>query len=1121
MNKKLSMRRRWFCIGASLTLGAILLNPPIARADSSGPDGLTQQTAAASCWEIKQNDPSAPDGIYWLGTPKLGAPQQFYCDQTTDGGGWVLVGRGREGWSESNMGRGTAAEVRDPITGPSAFLPKQLSSQTIEGLLNGQSVNSLPDGIRLHRATNIAGTTWQNFSFTLASPRDTWTWEFYNQQRVNSYTIDGQKFNVSGSSTYTQSFGADSTYRRLDTTTTSASGWKIGFGYGSNAHGSPDASSYIWGSSTSMSYPRPFTQVYLRPKLMSADIFSAIPDSGTDKVTNRPGVSSFADKTVWGVAGIGAGPTTSEGNNEVAAFAEIGDVVYVGGNFTSVQKTSSGGSKQSQSYLAAFNKQTGEWISTFQPSVNNEVRALAAMPDGRLAIGGYFTQVDGVAKQYLAVINGTTGALDPTFTGGVINHLSGESTIVRSLDVQGDWLYVGGAFTHSVGGTSVGETYTRGAARLEISDGTPDPNWNPELNGSVVSIDASARGDRLYAAGYFTMAQNNTTNKAAALNTTTAAPFSWDVHFSTAVSGAYQQAIKEVGDRIWVGGSEHSLFSYNRDDFSLLSTAVGQRGGDYQAIASDGTTVYGGCHCFDMQYAGANSWPNIGTGWTEAERVFGTSAWDAGSGKIDPDFSPELSTRHGAGSWALMVDSSGTLWIGGDYNYSYRSGFVSQWSGGFVRFAPIDTDPPSTPTNFSGEPAGASEVKLSWTASNGDPTTYEVLRDDRVVASTTSTSITIDSGTAESKYFVRAVDAAGNRSASTKALTVSDSSGNTGTSLITVGSAWHYLYDANGAPDGWKADAFDASSWSTGVAPIGWGQSDLGTTLTTSLSPKPLTSYYRKSFDIEDATQVQSVDITTRADDGVVVYVNGAEVARVNMPSGNPTVSTYATAAVTAASALANPVVVHVPGNLVHDGANVVTAEVHSNYRSTPSHSFELTATATLGTQPAGPLLATGANWSYYSGTSAVPDDWNSASFDDSAWITGEAPIGWGQSDLGTTLTFDGTRPITTYYRRSIDLSAADAAAGLDITTRADDGIVVYVNGAEVGRANMPDGTVTAGTYATSAPTASQALANPVIFHVSASNLGTGKTVIAVEVHSNYRSTPSHSFELSASRAGA
>jgi len=93
-------RLRRALIGALTTAvvvaGTVVMPGAPASAATDAPDGLTQETAAGSCWEVKQNEPEAQIGVYWLVTPQLVAPQQFYCDQTTDGGGWVLIGRGRE-----------------------------------------------------------------------------------------------------------------------------------------------------------------------------------------------------------------------------------------------------------------------------------------------------------------------------------------------------------------------------------------------------------------------------------------------------------------------------------------------------------------------------------------------------------------------------------------------------------------------------------------------------------------------------------------------------------------------------------------------------------------------------------------------------------------------------------------------------------------------------------------------------------------------------------------------------------------------------------------------------------------------------------------------------------------
>src|SRR5690606_7874974 len=91
-------------------------------------------------------------------------------------------------------------------------------------------------------------------------------------------------------------------------------------------------------------------------------------------------------------------------------------------------------------------------------------------------------------------------------------------------------------------------------------------------------------------------------------------------------------------------------------------------------------------------------------------------------------------------------------------------------------------------------------------------------------------------------------------------------------------------------------------------------------------------------------------------------------------------------------------------------GTNIITASVHSNYRSTPSHSFALEAVATIGTQPLAPepdpepepdpdpdpdpadvddIVAADADWSYSFPSTPVASDWNLATFDDSAWAMG------------------------------------------------------------------------------------------------------------------------------------
>jgi hypothetical protein len=1124
-------------LAPALLAGTLFAASPANAADPiPAPDGKSALTAAASCWEIKQLDPASESGVYWLYTPALGAPEQFYCDQATDGGGWVLIGRGREEWSTSNEGLGTPAQVRSTITGPSAFAPRQLSATVIEGLTNGSVSNTVQqDGIRLRRATNQAGSDWQEARFTLTSPRSNWSWMFNNQQRIGTWRIG----TATGNGGQTRLFSADNALLRVDTQTGASTGWAQGWGYGAGVAGSTASTSYLYQSASVTGYAKPFTQAFLRPRLMSSSTLPTIADTGTAERTRPAVAESHALPTAWGVAGLGAGPNLPEGSVEAAAFAESNGIVYVGGNFTSVQTSSAGANRVTQGYVAAFRADTGAWVSTFRPVLNNAVRALAALPDGRIAVGGYFTQVNGQSVPGLTVLNGTTGATDTAFNARLINRVGAAAPAVRTLDVQGNWLYVGGVFTHATGGTSTQEAYSRSAMRFAISNGAPDRTWAPTFDGSVISLDASSQGDRVYFAGFFGTSNGTAAARAAALSATSTTVIPWSVDFSS--SGGrlgYQQAVKEVGNKVWLGGSEHMLFSYNRANMAEISTnitGVGTgspqtHGGDFQAISTDGTNIYAGCHCFFSVYSGGREWPTVGTAWTAVDKIDSAGAWNAATGKYETAFAPTLWRRAGAGAWALFNDSTGVTWFGGDFTGSLRAGDVKQWSGGFVRFAAADSKAPTVPGKLAVS-ATDTAVNLSWTGStdNRGAVTYQVLRNNRVVATTTATSIELPSAPADTRYFVRAADAAGNLSASTPAAKALSADDPANPVLVAAGSNWDYWFKTEAPAAGWKGVDFDEAGWSNGVAPLGWGHSNLGTALTAE-GTRPIVSYYRSGFDVADASKVEKVTLTTRADDGIVVYVNGQEVLRRNLNAGAVTHTTYANAAVSATSAVNNPITVDVPGNLFRSGANVITAEVHSNYRTTPSASFELAAQATFGTQPPvvveppveeeppapSALVAAGSQWQYYFATAAPAAGWQGVNYAATGWSTGAAPLGWGHSNLGTTLTAEGTRPLVSYYRKSVQVADASKVQGLTLTTRADDGIVVYVNGQEVLRRNLDAGAVSHGTYANAAVSATSAVNNPITVEVPGSALVSGTNVITAEVHSNYRTTPSASFELTA-----
>ena len=85
-----------------------------AVAGAAAGDGTTVATSGASCWGIKQQYPASATGLYYLQTPKLVEPKQYYCDMTTDGGAWVLVGRGMQGWTWSPAGQRVTSVTSTP-----------------------------------------------------------------------------------------------------------------------------------------------------------------------------------------------------------------------------------------------------------------------------------------------------------------------------------------------------------------------------------------------------------------------------------------------------------------------------------------------------------------------------------------------------------------------------------------------------------------------------------------------------------------------------------------------------------------------------------------------------------------------------------------------------------------------------------------------------------------------------------------------------------------------------------------------------------------------------------------------------------------------------------------------
>ena len=164
-------------------------------------------------------------------------------------------------------------------------------------------------------------------------------------------------------------------------------------------------------------------------------------------------------------------------------------------------------------------------------------------------------------------------------------------------------------------------------------------------------------------------------------------------------------------------------------------------------------------------------------------------------------------------------------------------------------------------------------------------------------------------------------------------------------------------------------------------------------------------------------------------------------------------------------------------------------------------------------------LVPQGSIWRYRDDGNDQPPTWITLAFNDSSWASGPAELGYGDGGEATVINCGPSAPactnnfITTYFRRTFYLTNAPAFTALKLRLLRDDGAVVYINGTEVLRDNMPAGTISNQIQAV---TAIAGIDETTYFEftIDASALVAGANVLAVELHQALPSSSDVSFDL-------
>ncbi|NND31546.1 MAG: fibronectin type III domain-containing protein, partial [Saprospiraceae bacterium] len=233
------------------------------------------------------------------------------------------------------------------------------------------------------------------------------------------------------------------------------------------------------------------------------------------------------------------------------------------------------------------------------------------------------------------------------------------------------------------------------------------------------------------------------------------------------------------------------------------------------------------------------------------------------------------------------------------------------------------------------------------------------------------------------------------------------------TTLVPYSSTWSYSDLAQEpAVQGmlpWKDLDYNDQSWSQGQAQLGYGDGDEQTIIGDSV----LTAYFRHDFVVNDASIFGNLDLSLIYDDGAIVYINGEEVGRINMPAGEVTYSTFATSGSSDNAAITFNI-----ANVLVNGNNVVAVEVHQRSAGSSDISFDFRLVA----NPVGFVNVTRGPYLQKLSDTAITIKWRTSAPTESWICYGLSTNQLNEEDSSNSvkvdheLTIGGLTPDTRYY---------------------------------------------------------------------------------------------------------
>ncbi len=481
-------------------------------------------------------------------------------------------------------------------------------------------------------------------------------------------------------------------------------------------------------------------------------------------------------------------------NSYISALAVQADgKIVVGGNFTTLGGGGIGTTARNR--IGRLNAD-GSLDTSFNPTADSDVNAVAIQPDGNIVVGGSFTTLGGVRRSKIGRLN-ADGSIDASFNPGATNN-------IFALTVQSDGrILVGGYFT-MLGGGGTGTIARNRIGRLN-ADGSVDTSFDPGADSLIHGIAVQVDG-KILVGGYFTTlggGGSGTTvrNHIGRLNSNG----SLDTSFNPGANADVGVLVLQADGKILVGG-----------DFTMLGgggtgitvrTRIGRLNSDgsldtsFDPVAADNSVativVDGGGRIL------------VGGHFTTFASASSTTARSK-IGRLNADGSLDLGFNPGANNvvFVLAVQGDGKIVVGGTFTMMGGGGSgttarnrIGRLNADAVIPAPSVTTHPSNQwtlagatASFSAAASGSPSPTVQWQRSNDNGSTFND------ITGATATTYSFAAGTSDDGAQFRAI------------FTNSAGSATTNVATLTVTSQVSSLARISLNSDGTEARAFVADS---------------------------------------------------------------------------------------------------------------------------------------------------------------------------------------------------------------------------------------------------------------------------------------------------------------------